>query len=115
MKHLLFFLLAFVWMQSSASAQTKPAAKTGRIEVIFNGKTTFNELVKLRLDMAEKGISLSYSELKFDRNGGLSEIAFSVNCNDGFSGSAEKSNLNNKNTVGFYRDYEDKDKPFGTL
>lgn len=113
MKHLcIFFLLSFfstgLWGQASA------APKKGRVEVVFNNKMKFDDLVKTRTDLAAKGISLQYSELEFDKNGGLVEIDFKVDCKDGFGGGAAKGNLNNKRSVGFYRDYDNKAAPFGT-
>lgn len=90
-------------------------AKENRIEVVFNRTFKFNDLVKIKLDLAEKGISFYYKKLEFDENGGFINIGFKVDCNDGFSGSAQKSNLINQSKYGFYRDYsEDANSPFGT-
>jgi len=81
------------------------------IEVIFNHKLTFNDVVKLKLDLAEKGLSLVYKKLEFDENSKLISISFLVNCNDGYKGSDEANNLNDESRVGFYRNYSEKGKP----
>ena len=86
-----------------------------RSQVTFHRKLQFNDLVKIKLDIAEKGISLNYDRLAFDENGGLSQIAFRVDCNDGFKGTAHSHQIFNQSKTGFYRDYDDAaSSPFGT-
>jgi len=86
-----------------------------RIVVSFNRHLDFNDLVKIKLDLAEKGISIDYKLLEFDENGGLKSIEFKVDCNDGFSGHAKITRINNNTKFGFFRDYRDTAKtPFGT-
>lgn len=108
----LFFLSLFVFSAILSFSQT--AIKKGRIEVTFHRKLQFNDLVKIKLDMAEKGISLNYDRLAFDENGGLSQISFRVDCNDGFKGSAHSHQIFNQSKTGFFRDYDDASSPFGT-
>ena len=75
----------------------------------------FNDLVKIKLDLAEKGISIDYKLLEFDENGGLKSLEFKVDCNDGVSGSAKNAKIYNNTNFGFFRDYSDSAKvPFGT-
>jgi hypothetical protein len=88
--------------------------KNDRIEVIFNRKTTFEQLVKIQSDLKNQNIDLKFSKLRFDETDGLLDIKFQVDCNDGFSGSAEDNNLSNQSRFGFYRDYSSKKSPFGT-
>lgn len=110
MNHLtktLIILLVFITVSGFAlsSVSNEKIIKEGRIEVIFNRLTKFNDLVKIKLDLAEKGITLEYKKLEFDENGGLLSINFNVDCNDGFKGSSQNLNLTNQNKFGFYRDY----------
>ena len=86
-----------------------------RIEVSFNRNMEFNDLVKLKLDLAEKGITVQYQLLEFDESGGLKSLDFKVNCNDGFSGGAKNSKIHNHTRWGFFRDYRPNvESPFGT-
>lgn len=86
-----------------------------RIEVSFNRKMEFNDLVKLKLDLAEAGITIQYRLLEFDEQGGLESLDFRVDCNDGFSGSAKSTEIFNQTRWGFYRDYrKNAESPFGT-
>ena len=86
-----------------------------RIEVSFTRKMQFNDLVKLKLDLAEAGITLQYQLLEFDRFGGLKALDFRVNCNDGFSGGDKHTTILNNTRWGFYRDYRPNvESPFGT-
>lgn len=85
-----------------------------RIEVVFNNQMEFDDLVKIRSELKNKGITLGYKKLIFDSEKKLSEIAFEVDCKDGFSGSAA-CKLDNQTKIGFYRDYtKDSESPFGT-
>lgn len=90
------------------------STKTDRIEVLFTRKMRFNDLVKIKLDMADQGISLDYQMLQFDAQGGLVSIAFYVDCHDSFAGSASNNSLTNQSRFGFYRDYNSVSSPFGT-
>ncbi len=70
---------------------------------MFNRKLDFNDIVKIKLDMSQKGIVLDYKKLQFDEYGKLILINFSVDCKDGFSGSASNDQLRNQSRFGFYR------------
>ena len=110
---LLVFLTASVFGQNPVPTEPNPARD--RITVIFNHTLHFNELVRIKLDMGEKGITLAFKKLEFDENGGLLSIDFNVNCNDGYKGSAQESNLTDESKFGFYRDYSKNAKSsFGT-
>ncbi|MFY0593707.1 hypothetical protein [Roseivirga sp.] len=83
------------------------------IEVIFDRKMTFEELVEIRSDLKKKGIDLDYSNLSFDNNHRLKSISFEVDCKDGFSGKADRSSLGSK-PFGFFRNFDQGVKvPFG--
>jgi len=85
------------------------------IKIIFSNKMTFDELAKIKKDLHQKHIDLTYKMMAFDENNHLSKIDFEVNCNDGFKGGAAADHLKNNSTFGFYRDYSRNSKsPFGT-
>ena len=77
-----------------------------RIKVTFTNLDEFNDLVKVKLDLADVGISIKYKKLVFNGFGNLIEIGFEVDCNDGFKGSASTSRLSTQDNFGFIRDYE---------
>jgi uncharacterized protein YxeA len=120
MKKLLSVLLVVTLFISSSSFKTntkveKLSNDKTKVEVIFNHQLDFNDIVKIKLDLSQKGIVINYKMLAFDENGKLKSINFFVDCNDGFSGSASESSLTNKSRIGFYRDYsKDASSPFGT-
>lgn len=86
-----------------------------RIEVFFNASAGFTELVMIKADLETKGIILDYKKIEYNKQGELISLSFSVDCRDGFSGSASTDNLKNNVRFGFYRDYSrDAKSPFGT-
>jgi len=122
MKQLFSLLLIGMLIISTTSFQVRiptngqPRNDQTKIEVIFNGKLEFNDLVKIKLDLSQKGIVLDYRMIAFNREGKLKSIDFFVDCRDGFSGSADESDLTYTKGVGFYRDYaEGTTSPFGTF
>lgn len=115
MKSFLSLLLAAVLSLSLSSSRA--AAVMGgdnpKIEVLFTRSMTFADLVKIRTELAQKGIKLDYRKLEFDAEGKLLEIHFGVDCGDGFSGSAHRR-LTYDGRFGFFRDYtKDATTPFG--
>lgn len=116
LKTSLFFLtLFFISGFNYSNPKTPVKLDDNRIQVVFTRHLKFNDLVKIKLDMAEAGITLDYKKLEFDENGGLMAIAFVVDCNDGFSGGASNYQISNNSKFGFFRDYNEESKtPFGT-
>ena len=109
---LLTALLVSVSSFKSANNDNRSNGNQPRIEVVFNRQMDFNHLVKLKLDLSQKGIVLNYNKLEFDKEGKLQFINFSVDCNDGFKGGAERR-LSQQGRFGFYRDYsKDAKTPF---
>ncbi|MDB5116459.1 MAG: hypothetical protein JWQ79_1951 [Mucilaginibacter sp.] len=85
------------------------------IRVIFTNKMTLDDLVKIKRDLHKTHIDISYKNIAFDEKDLLKSISFSVDCHDGFKGSAESNRLGNNARFGFYRDYSKKSlSPFGT-
>ena len=97
-----------------SSAIKKANDTPSKIEVRFNHQLVFNDLALIKLNLAQKGITLEYKYLKFDEEGKLVAISFSVDCNDGLRGSADNDKVTNNSKIGFYRDYNKEAKsPFG--
>lgn len=113
----LFVILSGLMLSSFTVSKTHPSLieKSHKIEVIFNNKTNFKQLVQIQKQLHKRNIDLVYKELEFDENNGLIKIDFKVNCNDGFKGSAASDHLTNNSMFGFFRDYSKGAKsPFGT-
>jgi len=107
-------ILAFVISIVSFRDSGELVKNANKIEISFTSKLNFNDIVKIKLDLSEKGIILNYKKLNFDDYGKLEYISFFVDCKDGFSGAAS-SDLNNQSRFGFFRDYsENAISPFGT-
>ena len=94
MKHRTFinFLLAVIISTApfARSYAQKPAVERPpvKVEVVFTPDQSMDDLNKLKRDMAMKGISLMYENVKFNDAGELSEIRFRVKDNKGNTGSA---------------------------
>ncbi|WP_299837899.1 N-acetylmuramoyl-L-alanine amidase [uncultured Tenacibaculum sp.] len=86
------------------------------VKVAFTNELTFDELITIKNNLKNKGITIDYKQLTFDDNNKLSAIGCFVDCNDGFNGYFFADNLNSKKKkFGFYRDYDLNAKsPFGT-
>jgi len=112
-----FMLLGIVFLYGSgfkAHNCDQKFSNQPRIEVVFTDQMDFNNLARIKLDLSQKGILINYNKLEFTKEGCLTFIDFSVDCKDGFKGSAEDK-LINKSHFGFYRDYADDAKsPFAT-
>jgi len=107
----LFLISGFIYCDPN----TPVRLSDNRVQVVFTRDLKFNDLVKIKLDMADNGITLDYKKLEFDENGGLMAIDFKVDCHDGFSGSASSNQISNNSRFGFFRDYnDDVESPFGT-
>lgn len=117
MKHLRFAILIGLIAIVSSSFNSPYSNNSGkeRIEVVFNSTLNMQSLIKIQRETAAKGIDLKYNKLEFDEGGKLTAINFSVDCKDGFYGSAGRSFLSKTSRFGFYRDYsKNAVSPFGT-
>jgi hypothetical protein len=82
------------------------------VVVVFSPTLKFNDLLKIKHDVAEKGITLDFRNLEFDEKGCLKGIDFVVDCNDGNKGSAKNLSLTGNDRFGFCRRYSNKSKIF---
>lgn len=94
-------LLVFILMTGMSPKVTEVP---DRVEVLFNNSMTIEYLVDIKKEMLDNNIILNYKSLDFDDEGYLKSIEISVDCADGYSGSAKTKNVNKK-LFGFYRDY----------
>jgi hypothetical protein len=76
-----------------------------RVEIIFTKKYSLEDLVNVKRGCLSKHITISYKKIEFDENNQLKKIYFSVNCNDGFKGTAGCDNLYKTVKFGFVRNY----------
>lgn len=85
-----------------------------RIEIVFTDNMTQRDLEKIKIELKKINIDLNFDRLEFKQNNSkLSYIKYSVDCNDGFKGSASSS-FSQEKKIGFYRDYnKDVNSPFG--
>ena len=119
MKKLTFFCLVALMTIGITSFKTQENSpgNESRVEVIFDRHLDFNDIVKIKLDLSQKGVIINYKQLAFDAEGKLNAIDFFVDFKDGFSGSASGTGeqLGNQRPFGFVRDYsENAEIPFGT-
>ena len=105
MKYMHIFIIGiFFFTLSSFKVHDNQNLNDDVIEVAFNHTLTFNDIVKIKLDLSERAITLTYNRLVFDENSRLTSISFSVKC-DGYGGADEADNLTDDNSIGFFRDY----------
>ncbi len=99
---------------SNVDAEKAPALLGKRIEIVFTDNMTQRDLEKIKIGLKKINIDLNFEELEFNQNiNKLAYIKFSVDCNDGFKGSASLS-VTKEKKIGFYRDYnKDVNSPFG--
>jgi N-acetylmuramoyl-L-alanine amidase len=99
---------------SAANAKNTPELLGKRIEIVFTDNMTQHDLEEIKIGLKKINIDLNFEKLEFKQNKSkLAYIKYSVDCNDGFKGSASLSVSQDKK-IGFYRDYnKDVNSPFG--
>jgi len=99
---------------SAVEAKNTPELLGKRIEIVFTDNMTQLDLEKIKIGLKKINITLNFDRLEFKQNNGkLANIKYSVDCNDGFKGSASLS-ITKEKKIGFYRDYnKDVISPFG--
>ncbi len=89
-----------------------------RIEAVFTNSLTLDSLVRVKEELDNYEITISYKKLEFDKNNQLISVYCDVDCNDGFKGSFGTGILSDDNKMkrmGFVRDYSKTAKtPFCT-
>ena len=95
MKNVLSLGLVFILTVSFAGFGTKPKLhpSNDKIEVFFNNKLSFNDLVKMKSDLSQQQIELDYQLLEFDNDKKLKVISFRVISEGMYCGSGKTANL----------------------
>lgn len=98
----ILLLLAFVGLVLPALH----AQRTRRVEAYFTNTHTETDLMNIKAELGAQKIILNYTHTAFDANGHLTELSFSVDCQDGFSGTASTKQVPSAGEArfGFFRD-----------
>lgn len=102
-----FFILLAGFLGSIAFVQPAAAQKKEKqkIEIFFTSKMKHSDLMKIKARLLKNNIQMDYNQARYDRNGYLTYLEFSVDCRDGFKGAATASRITEKKQFGFFRDY----------
>ena len=98
----ILLLLAFVCLALPAlNAQT-----ARRVEAYFSNTHTQSDLMNIKAELGAQKILLDYTHTAFDADGRLTELAFTVDCQDGFKGNASTKHVPSAGEpkFGFFRD-----------
>lgn len=107
----ILLLLAFVCLALPALH----AQQARRTEVYFTHGHTKADLMSIKAELGAQKILIDYTHMAFDADGHLTELAFTVDCQDGYKGSAKSDSIPDDTKFGFYRDRtKDAALPFGT-
>lgn len=99
----LLFALAFCCLSlPSLTAQNVP-----KVEVFFQRYHTKTDLKNIQEELKSMKIVIEYTQMAFNADGRLTELEFTVDCQDGFMGSAKSDNIPSDLSFGFIRDYRD--------
>ncbi len=82
-----------------------------RIIIEFNNDVEFDDLIEMKKELTEAGVTIRYKDLEFDEYKKLKRISLYVDFEDGFSGNLQTPPLEKDSKVGFIRDYKSKDTP----
>ncbi len=82
-----------------------------KIALIIDENTTKQQLDEYKAKLKEKNVDFKINQLKLGTGNKVSYIEFSIDCNDGFKGSASGSPSAN-GSIGFYRSYNKNAAPF---
>ena len=99
----ILLLLAFVCL----ALPTLDAQTARRVEVFFQHAHSQQDLMNIKAELGAQKILLEYTHMKFDDSGHLVELDFTVDCQDGFKGSAKSLAVPSDFSFGFVRDYRD--------
>lgn len=102
----LLLICCFVIAGQKLSAQNN--SKKENVEVVFNHKLKLEDVMKIKTDLVQKGMTLNYRKLVFDEQQLLTDISYEINCGDKYGGGDEVEHLTDASRNGFYRDYEHK-------
>jgi hypothetical protein len=81
------------------------AQNARKVEVFFQHSHSKSDLMNIKAELGAQKILLDYTHMAFDEEGHLTELSFSVDCQDGFKGTAESTDIPDDFSFGFIRDY----------
>lgn len=97
----ILFLLAFICLALPALH----AQHARKVEVFFQHGHTLQDLKNIKAELGAQKILVDYVSMEFDDAGHLKALEFTVDCQDGFKGSAKSADVPDDLTFGFVRDY----------
>jgi hypothetical protein len=84
-----------------------------QVLMVIDRSTTQQELSEMKVQLWKvKGITFDVELLHLNKQGDIVQIKISVDCHDGFKGTASRFFNDDIQRIGFYRSYEDVDSPF---
>jgi hypothetical protein len=81
------------------------AQNTRKVEVFFQHSHSKTDLMNIKAELRAQKILIDYTHMAFDDNGHLTELEFSVDCQDGFKGTASSTDIPGDFSFGFIRDF----------
>lgn len=80
-----------------------------KIEIVFSHKLSFNDIVKMKLDLSERNICLTFRKLGFDENSMLTSVDYLVKVAN-YSAADQLENLTDDSHWGFIINQSDENK-----
>jgi hypothetical protein len=114
MKKLVVILIGFLVLSFSPSSKIDYSLEGKKIYLKITKETTEFKLQKVVKKFRKKNIIVNFYGSKFYDDGTIKKMTLRIDCNDGFSGSVEISDVDLKTgSFGFFRDYNENAKaPF---
>jgi hypothetical protein len=90
---IIFSGLLLIFLTSGFNKISFPKPNSQKVEVYFDTTLHFNDLVKMKLDLAQEQINVDYQALEFNDHDQLTSIKFKVISDGKYCGSGASSNL----------------------
>ncbi|QOW09904.1 hypothetical protein Q73A0000_05785 [Kaistella flava (ex Peng et al. 2021)] len=101
-----YYMLPFFLLSCTSKfyhTNSNSAGNKKNIVLIIKKNWNLDSLNNAQINLSKQNITFNYSDVKFEGNN-LTNIAIKVNCNDGYGGAAESTDLDMK--FGFFRNYD---------
>jgi len=89
----IFTGLVLIFLTSGFIKDNFEKSNSEKVEVYFDNALDFNDLVKMKLDLAQDQINVDYQALEFNDKDKLTSIKFKVISEGRYCGSGASSNL----------------------
>lgn len=111
---LIIIILAYCYSYGNHQDQVKLMISKNKVCLSFSKNATLKELKEVSYRLSQKDISFGIEEVRYNEDGSILYIKFSIDCHDGFKGSvAHTFNDTSEKNIGFYRIYNTTGSPFG--